>query len=86
MTHTDTTPGGWRANTLMDAVAGILPIDRALHLVGVRGTGDLTNRARQDLGDAITAYQAGDQVNAMATACNLAEEIQALRTTRGAAA
>lgn len=86
MTHTDTTPGGWRANTLMDAVAGILPIDRALHLVGVRGSSDLANRAKRDLADAIAAYNSGDHVPAMATACDLAEEIQALRAPKGAAA
>lgn len=83
--HTDTTPGGWRGNTLMDAVAGIIPIDRALHLVGVR-SGDLAKKAKQDLADAVTAYKGGDHATAMATAADLAEEIHARRTTRGAAA
>ena len=79
--------GGWRSTTLIDAVAGIIPIDRALHLVGVRGTSDLANRARQDLNDAVTAYQAGDHPTAMATATDLAEEIrQARQPGRGAAA
>jgi hypothetical protein len=70
----------------MDAVAGILPIDRALHLVGVRG-GALATRAAQDLTDAVDAYRNGDEPTAMATAASLAEEIkQARQPGRGAAA
>jgi hypothetical protein len=85
MTHADL-PGGWRSSTLMDAVAGILPIDRALHLVGVRG-GDLAKKAEQDLTDARDAYRAGDEPTAMATASDLAEEIRRARQPgRGAAA
>lgn len=71
--------GGWRSNTLMDAVAGIIPIDRALHLVGVRGSSDLAVKAKQDLTDAVTAYKAGAQDIAMATASDLAEEIRRTR-------
>ena len=71
--------GGWRANVLMDAVAGIRTVDLALHLVGIRGNGDLAARARQDLTDAVAAYQAGDQTTAMATASDLAEEIRKTR-------
>lgn len=78
MTHA-ALPGGWRAAVLMDAVAGIRTIDLALHLVGVRGKGDLATKARQDLTDAVTAYQAGDQPTAMATATDLAEEIRRAR-------
>lgn len=85
MTHADL-PGGWRANTLQDAVMGVLPIDRALHLVGVRG-GDLADRAGRDLTDAVAAWNAGDQTTALATAADLAEEIrQARQPGRGAAA
>ncbi|HEY2086281.1 MAG TPA: hypothetical protein VGH54_09680 [Mycobacterium sp.] len=84
MSHEQT--GGWRADILMDAVAGIRTIDLALHLVGVRG-GPLEIRARQDLGDAVDAFRAGDQVSANATAADLAEEIQKSRQPgRGAAA
>lgn len=79
--------GGWRANVLMDAVAGIRPIDLALHLVGVRGTSDLAAKAKQDLDDAVTAYKTGDHTTAMATATDLAEEIRTARgPRRGAAA
>lgn len=86
MTHADL-PGGWRSATLMDAVAGILPVDRALHLVGVRDRSDFANRARRDLTDAVTAYQNGDHPTAMATATDLAEEIRKARQPgRGAAA
>lgn len=86
MTHA-ALPGGWRAATLMDAVAGIIPTDRALHLVGIRDKSDFANKARRDLGDAVTAYQAGDEPTAMATAESLAEEIrQARQPGRGAAA
>jgi hypothetical protein len=71
----------------MDAVAGILPIDRALHLVGVRDKSPFAKKAAQDLTDAVTAYQAGDEPTAMATAASLAEEIKQARSTgRGAAA
>ena len=80
------TPGGWRAITLQDAVAGILPIDRALHAVGVRGSSTLASKAKRDMTDAVTAYQAGDQTNALATAVSLAEEIQQARAPKGAAA
>lgn len=86
MTHA-ALPGGWRASTLMDAVAGILPVDRALHLVGIRGTSTFATKAKQDLTDAVTAYQAGDEPTAMATASDLAEEIRRARQPgRGAAA
>jgi len=86
MTHANL-PGGWRAATLMDAVAGILPTDQALHLVGIRDRSDFANKARRDLDDAITAYQNGDQPTAMATASDLAEEIRRARQPgRGAAA
>lgn len=86
MTHA-ALPGGWRASTLMDAVAGILPVDRALHLVGIRDKSDFANKARRDLNDAVTAYQAGDEPTAMATATDLAEAIrQARQPGRGAAA
>jgi hypothetical protein len=86
MTHA-ALPGGWRAATLMDAVAGILPADRALHLVGIRDHSDFANKARRDLNDAVTAYQAGDEPTAMATATDLAEEIRRTRQPgRGAAA
>lgn len=85
MTHADL-PGGWRANTLQDAVFGIIPVDRALHLVGVRG-GDLDAKARQDIADAIAAHKAGDSSTALAVAADLAEEIrQARQPGRGAAA
>jgi len=77
--------GGWRANVLMDAVAGIRPIDLALHLVGVR-SGDLATKARRDLDDAVTAYRAGDHPTAMATASDLADEIQKARQPRRGAA
>jgi hypothetical protein len=71
----------------MDAVAGILPTDRALHLVGIRDHSDFANKARRDLNDAVTAYNAGDQPTAMATATSLAEAIrQARQPGRGAAA
>ena len=86
MTHA-ALPGGWRASTLMDAVAGILPIDRALHLVGIRDKSDFANKARRDLNDAVTAYNAGDEPTAMATVTDLAEEIRKARQPgRGAAA
>ena len=82
-------PGGWRAITLQDAVRGHEPIERALHNIGIRSSdrSDLATRARRDLDDAITAYQAGDIGTALATATDLAEEIQrARRPGRGAAA
>jgi hypothetical protein len=86
MTHA-ALPGGWRAAVLMDAVAGIRPVDLALHLVGIRGTSDFANKARRDLDDAVTAYQAGDEPTAMATAESLAQEIRSRRQAgRGAAA
>lgn len=86
MTHA-ALPGGWRASTLMDAVAGILPVDRALHLVGIRDRSDFANKARRDLTDAVTAYQNGDEPTAMATASDLAEAIRNARQPgRGAAA
>lgn len=78
MTHADL-PGGWRANTLQDAVMGVLPVDQALHLVGIR-SGALAVKAEQDLTDALAAWNAGDETTALATAADLAEEI---RTTRG---
>jgi hypothetical protein len=85
MTHADL-PGGWRASTLMDAVAGITTVDLALHLVGVRG-GNLAAKARQDLTDARDAYRNGDEPTAMATAASLAEEIKQVRQPgRGVAA
>jgi hypothetical protein len=64
----------------MDAVAGVLPIERALHLVGIRDRSDFANKARRDLDDAVIAYRAGDEPTAMAVATDLAESI---RTTRG---
>lgn len=79
------TARNWRADTLQDAVAGIIPLDRALHLVGAR-SGDLATKARQDLGDAIAAHQAGDSASAMATAVDLAAEIQAKRAPKAGAA
>lgn len=82
--HVDTTPGGWRGNVLMDAVAGIRPIDLALHLVGLRSGPD-TAQARQDLTDAITAYRAGDHATAMAVATHIAEELQRTKHRRPAA-
>lgn len=88
MTHANL-PGGWRANTLQDAVMGVLPIDRALHLVGVHKTDKsaAATKARQDLDDAVAAYQAGDELSAMATAADLAEELRRTRQPgRGAAA
>jgi len=86
MTHAALS-GGWRAATLMDAVAGLLPTDRALHLVGIRDKSDFANKARRDLNDAVTAYQAGDEPTAMATAESLAQEIRNRRQPgRGAAA
>jgi hypothetical protein len=86
MTHADL-PGGWRSSTLMDAVAGILPIEKALYLVGVRGSSGLAVKAKQDLTDAVDAYRAGDEPTAMATAASLGEEIkQARQPGRGAAA
>lgn len=85
MTHADL-PGGWRSSTLMDAVAGLLPIDRALHLVGIRDKGAFAARAKQDLTDAVDAYRAGDEPSAMATAASLAEEIKQVRKPKGAAA
>lgn len=86
MTHA-ALPGGWRAATLMDAVAGLLPTDRALHLVGIRDQSTFAKKARRDLDDAITAYQAGEQTTAMAVATDLAEEIRMARQPgRGAAA
>lgn len=86
MTHADL-PGGWRSAILMDAVAGIRTIDLALHLVGIRGSTGLATKAKQDLTDAVDAYRRGDEVNAMATATDLAAEIkQARQPGRGAAA
>jgi hypothetical protein len=71
----------------MDAVAGILPASKALHLVGIRDQSSFAKKAARDLDDAITAYQAGDEPTAMATATDLAEEIrQARQPGRGAAA
>lgn len=85
-THADL-PGGWRTNTLNLALFGIMPVDRALHLVGIRDKSEFAKRARNDLADAVAAYQAGDQPTAMATAESLAEEIrQARQPGRGAAA
>lgn len=85
-THADL-PGGWRSSTLMDAVAGILPVDRALWLVGVRDRTPFAKKAERDLTDAVTAYKAGDAPTAMATATDLAEEIRVARQPgRGAAA
>jgi hypothetical protein len=78
------TTHNWRADTLQDAVAGITPIDLALHLVGARG-GHLTE-ARQAITDAQAAYQAGDTTTATQTALNLAEELQRARAPKGAAA
>jgi hypothetical protein len=86
MTHADL-PGGWRTNTLQLAVFGLLPIDKALHLVGVRDNGPAAKKAEQDLTDARSAYEAGDQPSALATAESLAEEIRKARQPgRGAAA
>jgi uncharacterized protein YbgA (DUF1722 family) len=86
MTHA-ALPGGWRAAVLMDAVAGIRPVDLALHLVGIRDNSSLATKARQDLGDAVDAYRNGDEPTAMATATDLAEEIREARQPgRGAAA
>jgi len=85
MTHADL-PGGWRANTLQDAVMGVLPIEQALHLVGIR-SGKLAAKAEQDLTDAVAAWDAGDETTALATAADLAEEIRCARQPgRGAAA
>lgn len=78
MTHADL-PGGWRTNTLNLALFGMMPVDDALHLVGVRDSSDFAKRAKQDLADAVTAYEAGDQPTAMATAESLAEEIRKTR-------
>lgn len=86
MTHA-ALPGGWRAATLMDAVAGILPAGQALHLVGIRDKGALATKAARDLDDAITAYRHGEQATATAVATDLAEEIRVARQSgRGAAA
>jgi hypothetical protein len=84
VTHADL-PGGWRANTLQDAVMGVLPIERALHLVGVR-SGQLAVKAAQDLTDAVAAWNAGDETTALATAADLAEEIRRARQPRTGAA
>lgn len=78
MTHANL-PGGWRTTTLMDALTGNLTTERALWLVGIRDKSDFANKARRDLADAVTAYQAGDQPTAMATAESLAEEIRKAR-------
>lgn len=86
MTHADL-PGGWRTNTLQEAVFSNLTIDQALHLVGVRDTGAFAKKAKQDLTDAVDAYRGGDEPTAMATAASLAEEIKRARQPgRGAAA
>jgi hypothetical protein len=85
MTHADL-PGGWRSSTLMDAVAGILTVDRALHLVGIRDKSAFAVKAKVDLTDAVSAYQAGDEPTAMATAASLAEEIKLARQPRRGAA
>lgn len=85
MTHA-ALPGGWRAATLMDAVAGIIPADRALWLVGAR-SGETATKAARDLDDAISAYRAGQHDIALATATDLAESIRQTRQTgKGAAA
>lgn len=85
MTHADL-PGGWRTNTLQEAVFSNLTIDQALHLVGVRDTGAFAKQAKEALADAVAAYRAGDETNAMATAASLAEEIKQARKPKGAAA
>jgi hypothetical protein len=71
----------------MEAVTGARGIDSALYLVGIRDASTFAQRAKQDLTDAVTAYQAGDEPSAMATAESLAEEIRRTRQPgRGAAA
>lgn len=80
-----TRAGGWRADTLMDAVAGIIPIDRALHLVGIR-KGPAAVEAQRALDDAVAAYKDGQHDVALATAASLAEDTRLARQPRKGAA
>lgn len=78
--------GGWRYDQLRLAYMGVQPIERTLHVVGVRTSGILRDRAMQDLTDATEAHQAGDEYTAESLTAALAVEISKQRKPKGAAA
>lgn len=84
MTHA-ALPGGWRTITLQNVVRGDEPLDRALEFLQIRKEPDLS-RIRQDLTDAIAAYEAGDAGTALAVATSIGKDLKQARPGRVAAA
>lgn len=64
MTTHQEIPGGWRHEQLLLVAMGVQPLEQTLHVIGVRGAGDLRKRAEQDMADATQAWAAGDQYTA----------------------
>jgi len=80
------TIGGWRYDQLRLVYMGVQPLEQTLHVVGVRTSGGLRDRAMQDLTDATEAHKAGDEYTAESLTAALAVEITRQRQTKGRAA
>lgn len=78
--------GGWRYDQLRLVYMGVQPLEQTLHVVGVRTSGALLDRARQDLTDATEAHKAGDEYTAESLTAALAVEIKKQRESKGRAA
>lgn len=78
--------GGWRYDQLRLAYMGVQPLEQTLHVVGVRTSGILRDRAMQDITDATEAHKAGDEYTAESLTAALAVEISKQRKPKGAAA
>lgn len=78
--------GGWRYDQLRLVYMGVQQLDQTLHVVGVRTSGSLRDRAMQDLADAAEAHKAGDEYTAESVTAALAVEITKQRKPKGVAA